>query len=60
VHFSMSSIYSIIHAILYRPLLASITYWKYFCKILKNSKIWKVSRWEIYIPLGLKGLNIYH
>jgi hypothetical protein len=57
VHLSMSSIHSIIHAILYRPLLASNIGWKYFSKILKNSRIWKFSRWYICVPPGLKGLK---
>jgi hypothetical protein len=56
VHFSMSSLHCIIHAILYGPLLASNIYWKYFSKILKNSRIRKFSRWDICIPPGLKGL----
>ncbi len=56
VYCSISSIHPIIRAILYGPLPASNIYWKYFSKILKNSKIRKFSRWEVeYFSLILSG-----
>ena len=51
VYFLMFFIHSIIRVVLYGSLLASNIYWKYFSKILKNSRIAKFSRWYIYMYL---------
>ena len=57
MYFLLFSIHSIIRVVLYGSLLASNIYWKYFSKILKNSRITKFSRWDVCVPPGLKGLK---
>ena len=58
MYFLMLYIHSIIGVVLYGSLLASNIYWKYFSKILKNSRIRTFSKVGSMFPTGTQKVKV--